>query len=249
MRGNARRGRAGESVNVRWFITKLARLDEKPQLFVDEVSRGAHCTPEQSHRGRKGEGSVSILLSSSPVFPCFATWKMDPTSHGMALHLSMEKWKKPKSWVGLGAWSCGSSCPSGCNRGWYSPASTGRVMVAEAAIWSWTLFFSANLFWLQSPYLNWGVQILWAVTKIILWWQGMPSLGSLLPSGSFLQIEGTDTRRRRHLVVSADWGVQAESWKHIKAATDKILKKLFLEWMNEIHGMNMIKINTATWSW
>lgn len=40
---------------------------EKPQRVVDETWCGAHCTSEQSQRGRKGQESGSSLLSSSAL--------------------------------------------------------------------------------------------------------------------------------------------------------------------------------------
>lgn len=60
-------GEAGEGNQSVWGGSSDLHVGEEPQLAVDEMSCGAHCTSEQSQSGRKGEDSVSSLLSSSAL--------------------------------------------------------------------------------------------------------------------------------------------------------------------------------------
>lgn len=61
-------GEAGEENQSVWCGSSPdLHVSEEPQLVVDEMSCGAHCTSGQSHSRRKGEESVSSLLSSSAL--------------------------------------------------------------------------------------------------------------------------------------------------------------------------------------
>lgn len=158
-------------------------------------------------------------------------------SHGTALYMNMEEWEKPEFWVGLGAWSCGSCCLSGWNRGRHSPALTqGEVWWQSSHVTLDTFFLFKSFLASESlPKIRGSsclsqFQILWAVTKIIWCWQGVPSLGSLLSSGSFCKLKKLIQAEK---ILGGAMQTGAYRRKDRKALKQIEIKYVFLIFWNE----------------
>lgn len=104
--------------------------------------------------------------------------------------------KNPNSGLGLGPGAVAAAASSGWNRGRHSPALTQSEVWWQSSHVTLNTFFSLNLFWLQSPYLKLGVVHVSLSSKSYELslksydvGRGVPSLGSLLSSGSFCKLK------------------------------------------------------------